>query len=247
MEIVMIRAVQLIPHAPPIEAIKLSDGSLGASIKSLCDLLDLARHGQTARIKRDPALASALVLVSMKTAAGSRLLDVLISYAIPPWLSGLQVTRLSPEKQERAALIRQGAIEAIERAFSDQENAAIPVIDAEPGLSAWQQAQEGLAAILSGVGQLQTAFSSMEHSYTVLLARMAALERPIHTSDKAGLPPERIAHLYILARAWRAKTGAPIAETFANLARHFHVADASDIPAAAWRDVLAWFDGLLGT
>lgn len=86
----------------------------------------------------------------------------------------------------------------------------------------------------------------MEHSYAVLLARMAALERPISTSDKAGLPPERIGHMYTLARAWRTRTGTPIAETLANLARHFHVSDASDIPAVAWRDVLAWFEGLLG-
>lgn len=246
MEIVMIRVVQLIPHAPPIEAIKLSDGSLGASIKSLCDLLDLARHGQTARIKRDPALASALVLVSMKTAAGSRLLDVLISYAIPLWLSGLQVTRLSLEKQERASIIRQSAIEAIEQAFSEQGTLSAPMITAESGLDAWQQVQEGLYAIASGFGQLQSAFSSVEHSNAVLLARVAALERQAYTSDKAGLPPEHIGHMYVLARAYRTKTGVPIAETLANLARHFHVSDASDIPATAWRDVHAWFEGLLG-
>lgn len=245
MTMLVLRSVSIVNHAPPIEAVKLPDGNLGATMKSLCALLDIAVVGQVARIKRNPDLAAALIQLSIGTPSGPRLMDVLISWAIPPWLSGLQVARLSSEKQERAALIRQGAIEAIQQAFNEQGIVPSPLINAEPGLDAWQQAQEGLAAIASGVSQLQTAFASLEHSHTVLLARLAALERPVHTSDKAGLPPERIAHMYILARAVRAKTGVPIAETLANLSRQFRVSDASDIPAVAWRDILAWFEGLL--
>ena len=245
MDRLIIKLIQVAPNIAPIEAVQLADGSLGATIRSLCDLLDVTRQGQVARIRRTPELSSALLLITQATANGPRLFDILLSWAIPIWLSGLSIPRLAPHKQELAGILKIEAIEAIARAFSDQGTSSAPMITAEPGIDAWQQAQEGLAAVLSGFGQLQTAFSSMEHSNAVLLARIAAIERPIQTSDKAGLPPERIGHLYIMARAYRAKTGAPIAETLANLARHFHVADASDIPAVAWRDVSARFDGLL--
>jgi hypothetical protein len=85
----------------------------------------------------------------------------------------------------------------------------------------------------------------MEHSQIVLLARVAALERPVPTSDKAGLPPERIGHMYMLARNVRAKTGVPIADTLAALAARFQIAEAYDLPDAAWPAILAWFEGLL--
>jgi hypothetical protein len=244
MEIAMIKAVQLLPHITPIEAVLLADGSKGATMKSLCLHLDIATHGQTKRIKQDQTLAPALVLVSMRTAAGSRLLDVLSSYAIPRWLAGLNITRLSPEKQERAALIRDRAIEAIDAAFSGVTTAQEQVLLAQSSEGtlavpdAFSTIHEGMLTIIAGMGQLQAGIAALQQTQTTILARLAALEGMPRQYSGSGLPPEKVAHLIVLARALRAKKGIPLEETLASLAAQFCAAHFSDIPAALWPDLL---------
>jgi hypothetical protein len=46
-------------------------------------------------------------------------------------------------------------------------------------------------------------------------------------------------------RSLRAKRGIPIEETLQALASHFGGGHFSDIPAAAWPDVLTWLNALL--
>lgn len=248
MEIAIIKPVPLITNATPLEAILLSDGSKGASMKSLCLPFDLARHGQVARIKRDPSLALALIQVTLKTSAGSRLLDVLLAYAIPLWLSGLNVSRLSPEKQERAAIMREGAIAAIEAAFTNiesQERAAEPQT-ALVAPDAFSLIQEGMLTMIAGMGQLQTGIAALQQTQATILARLAALEGMPRTYSGTGLPPEKVAHLVVLVRALRAKKGRDIDETLGKLAAYFHVGHFSDIPASAWADVLTLLEALMG-
>ncbi len=250
MEIAVIKPVQLIQHITPVEAILLSDGSKGASMRSLCAQVDVTRQGQVARIRRDPALSSALVLLTLKTSAGSKLLDVLLSWAIPLWLAGLDVSRLAPEKQQRAAIIRQRAIEAIEQAFSKpaadgiEEATSVPATIMVP--DAFSVMQEGLQAIVAGVGQLQSGLASLQQTQTTILARLAALEGMPRQYSGTGLPPEKVAHLVVLVRALRAKKGLDIDETLGKLAAYFHVAHFSDIPASAWPDVLTLLEALMG-
>lgn len=248
MEIVVVKQVPLIEHVPPIEAVKLPDKSLGASMKSLCAPLEVARVGQTARIKRTPALARALVLVTIATPGGPQLIDVLLSWAIPIWLSGLQVTRLSPEKQERARIMQERAIAAIEAAFASTEIDQTPEQPRAQVLvqgDAFSLIQEGMLTIIAGMSQLQTGIASLQQTHATILARLAALEGMPRQYSGTGLPPEKVAHLVVLVRALRAKKGVDVDETLERLASQFGVRHFSDIPAAAWPDVLTWLNALL--
>ncbi len=244
MEIAIIKAVQLLPNTTPIEGVLLADGSKGATVKSLCLALDISRQGQTQRIRRDSTLAPALVLVSMKTAAGSRLLDVLSSYAIPRWLSGLDVSRLSPEKQERAALIRERAIDAIDAAFSGELNHQEQARFGQSSQTtltapdAFSLIHEGMLTMIAGMSQLQAGIAALQETQTTILARLAALEGMPRQYSGGGLPPEKVAHLMVLARALRAKKGIALDETLERLAAQFGAAHFSDIPANLWLDVL---------
>ena len=251
MELAIIKAVQLLPNITPIEAVLLADGSKGVSVKSLCLSLDLSTQGQVRRIRRDETLAPALVLVCMKTSAGSRLLDVLSSYAIPRWLSGLNVTRLSPEKQERAALIRERAIDAIDAAFSGemhyQEQARLgqPSHTTLEAPDAFSLINEGMLTMIAGMGQIQAGIAALQETHTTILARLAALEGMPRQYSGSGLPPEKVAHLMVLARALRAKKGVALDETLEQLAAQFGAAHFSDIPAGFWPDVLTMLEARL--
>lgn len=57
----MLALVRLIDDARPIEAGRFEDGRRGATMRSLCAMLEIALHGQRARIRRNPKLAQALV------------------------------------------------------------------------------------------------------------------------------------------------------------------------------------------
>lgn len=147
MQSLLVRSVVIAPGMDPIQAVKLEDGSLGAMMYSLCKPLDISRQGQGARIRRNPDLARALIVYSYASPTGPRMVDVLLSWAIPLWLSGLQIERLAPQKQELARILKSGACEAIERAFKG--DAPETPVKALPASDAWQQAQEGQEGVAS--------------------------------------------------------------------------------------------------
>ena len=55
------------------------------------------------------------------------------------------------------------------------------------------------------------------------------------------LTPQQLAQVYALARKERGRSGMPVSAQLAALAEAFGVADVSDLPDAAWNDVLGWF------
>lgn len=193
---ILVREVCLRSDLQPIEVIQFPDGSTGATVRSLCRLLGISRQGQVQRIKRTPELMVAFIQVSVATPAGPRLFDVLLDYAISIWAIGIDAGRLEPHQQERVALIKEDAVEAIKRAFSDQDDSAV-MEELPPAIDAWEQVQAGLAAIAAGieqtqvglrqaqdgfgqvqagVSQLQRAFIALAQEQQMLLARLAALE-----------------------------------------------------------------------
>lgn len=245
----MIRRVALIEGRVTFEAVKLPDGELGAIIASLCAMLDIATVGQVNRIKRTPQLASALVQYSIATPTGPRLMNILLSYALPLWAAGLQATRLSPEKQELAELIKNQAMTAIQNAFTTHSIASEqPAVESTMLIpsDSFGVMQEGLQAIQTGISQLQNGLISLQQTQATVLARLAALEGMPRQYSGTGLPPEKVAHLVVMVRALRAKKGLDINETLGKLAAYFHVAHFSDIPNSAWPDVLTLLETLMG-
>lgn len=97
-----------------------------------------------------------------------------------------------------------------------------------------------------GLGQVQMGVNGLGHTQEVILTRLAAVERRLFVEDTLDLMPERIGHLYVLARARRDKTGVPIADTLAELARQFGVSEITDIHGAQWPDVVTALEALLG-
>jgi hypothetical protein len=231
-------------------------------------MIGLSRQGQARRIQRTPELAVSYLQVSVATAAGPRLFDILLARALPIWAIGIDIGRLAPHKQEVVMLVKEQAAEIIERAFIGDASEVLiegpaagdtgwqgqaglgsstsgsgPTLPAE----SWQeQMQAGFALMVQGLGQVQKGVAGLGHTQQVTATRLAAVERRLYVEDTLDLLPERLAHLYALARARRAKTGIPIAETLAELAHQFGVAEATDISAAQWPDVLTALEALLG-
>jgi hypothetical protein len=76
--LLVLKSIPIIENRPPIYAVQMADGQFGATLLSLCALLDIDKGRQVARIKRNPMLAEALVLMEVKTQGGRQSADVLM-------------------------------------------------------------------------------------------------------------------------------------------------------------------------
>jgi hypothetical protein len=231
--------VPLIENELPIDAVSMPDKQQGATMRSLCALLDIDKGRQVARIKRNPGLSAALVLMLVETPGGPQSTEVLQSWAIPIWAAGLHTSRLPERKRALALILQQKAFTAIEQAFAQPKNdaPASPPPPPEPAQSSLRQIKEGLLLAVEGL-------SSFEAEYQAVVDRVTTLEggpaRPL-----VGFSPQRLAQINLLAYRARQKHGYPIAMTLAGLAERFQVADVFDLPDKDWPAVLDWFSALL--
>jgi hypothetical protein len=111
-----------------ILAVLLPDGRIAATLKSLCNMLKLTRHGQMERIRNDAALTKELLLVIIETPGGPQATEVLTAKAIPTWLTGLQPSMVAPEKRPLITALKEEAMEVLYRHFFkiDAEQKAAP-------------------------------------------------------------------------------------------------------------------------
>jgi len=117
----------LIPfHGSEILAVRLPDDRVAASLNSLCKMLNLARHGQMERIRRDKNLTEYLLLIRVETMGGPQRTDVLIAEAVPSWVMGVQVEHLAPEKRPLILALKVEVVHVLYRYFfgPDVEQAA---------------------------------------------------------------------------------------------------------------------------
>jgi hypothetical protein len=236
--------VHFIEKEPPIDAVQMPDGQAGATLRSLCALLDIDKGRQVARIKRNSGLSTALVLMVVDTPGGPQPTDVLQAWAVPIWASGLHTSRLPEKKQAVALILQQEAFAAIKQAFTRPENDAPASEAAAPQASAPEAPQKSLRQIRQGLLLAAQGATNFEVEYQVLVERVAALEGG-PAGSTIGVSPQRLAHIYLLAHRARQRYGYRIGDTLAGLADHFRVEDIYDLPEKDWPAILSWFASLL--
>lgn len=250
--------VRLIESEPPIDAAQMPDGHRGAALRSLCAWLDVDKSGQVARIRRNPALSAALVLMVVDTPGGPQPTDVLQAWAIPVWASGLHTSRLPEKKRALALILQQEAFAAIERAFTELEERASaapsPSQSAVPQ-SSWEIGHAYIDSLKADNEDLRQEFHTahqelqnrvalVEHEQHAQALRVAALEAG-DVRSAMGSFSQRLVHIYVLARQLRQRRGYRVADTLAGLADHFRVEDVSDLAETDWPAALVWFESLL--
>lgn len=250
-------SVRIIDSAPPIYAVKIENLHKGATLRSLCAELDLARHAQATRIKRDPALAGALVVVPLDSPGGQQQTEVLLSWAIPIWLSGLNITRLSEEKQALALYMQQKAVDLIEQAFAEPGHATAspPPSQAPAPQSVWQEWRalgDRLEAEYEGLRrevhedrqETRNRLAVVEYDQHNLALRVVAIEAS-DARPAGGLSAQQLGHICQLVQQLHAQQGYRVVDLLTGLADHFRVEDFTALPEKDWPAVLVWFDSLL--
>ncbi|HEU5198014.1 MAG TPA: hypothetical protein VFU32_00165 [Ktedonobacterales bacterium] len=250
MTISIIKTVRVPAIKGPLEGIFFPNGEEGASLRSLCTLLTVARHAQAARIKRNPALAPGLRLAQVELPEGTRVLDVLLDSYIALFITTLQVSRLSPDAQEVAHILQTQAGQAIAKAFAQPqvaESDPIPTAPAPEILSvqgAFDHIQHGFEALQEGLGELQEGFEELKEGFGGLKEHVVGMDQRIVIveQDRLGRRLEsgarfsaaQIGQLFMQLALLREQTGLPIEEAEKQLADQFGVAHIIDIDASKW-------------
>lgn len=168
-----VRLIQTsISGAPPIVVVKLLDGRIGATLRSLCLALSLSLSSQLHRLYRQPIFAASLVTVIVKTEGGLQKVDVLLASAIPLWAGSLQKGHLDSKKYANVLTIQQEFVPALYRAFSD----APP--PAEEKIASESIPQDDLTA------KLVARLAATEGALHDLTSRVAANERLLEATIK---------------------------------------------------------------
>lgn len=103
----------------PILSVRLPDKHIAGTLQSLCDAVQLDRASQLERIRRSRLLNKQLILVPVLTKGGWQQMDVLIAWAIPIWLSGIHLTRLTPEKQQLVLALQETIVDDLYRYYAE--------------------------------------------------------------------------------------------------------------------------------
>jgi len=128
--------VMLFGH--PVWAVRLPDGRIAAAFNDMADALELQRAAQARRVREDDTLENELIPAILLEKDGSEVPgDVLTAWAIPTWLTGIQVSRLAPEKRPTISAFKREAAGVLYAHFSRRPDMlALDVTAPETGADA---------------------------------------------------------------------------------------------------------------
>ena len=112
-------------YGQAILAARFADGRIAASVRAMCDALQLNRQSQMRRIRMDDTITDQLMPVKVVTDGGPQVLEMLTAWATPTWLAGIQASRVAPEKRDAIRAYKREAADALYRHFSQSQQAAL--------------------------------------------------------------------------------------------------------------------------
>lgn len=162
-----------------------SDGRIAAVLTQFCDALSVDRWSQVERIKANPILANCLLEARIETSGGPQITYVLIDWALPLWLAGFQVNRLSGEKRALILILQRDAVDTFSSYFykrgsvpearpRQQEKAPQPPTRLPTQGVGALSVPEALRAI---AGQIETAANHIEQEDREKEARLTSVEQ----------------------------------------------------------------------
>lgn len=243
-----------------IVAVSLPDGRIAATLASLCDALGLTQNSQVRRIRMDDVLADALVSVAIETSSGIQAMVTLTAWAIPLWLTGIQIRKVAEEKRPAILAFKKQAANVLYEHFSrftlpspvtlvpsePIEKPSYPGATAGPDerrkyhldMVAWLDWQDDIRAWQSDTNnRLDGLESEVESLHEVVRLVPELLER----MGPATLSPEHMSSVQAMAKRLHDVGGFSYATIYGELNAAFHVGKYDQIADASWDEVARWF------
>jgi hypothetical protein len=238
-----------------IIAARLPDGRIAASLRNMCDALQLDRPSQMRRIRDDDILVDQLIPVRVETDGGTQTVEMLTAWAIPTWLTGIQLSRVAPEKRDAIKAYKREAADALYRHFSQRraELAAPPnLVPAEPitkperpspdaSPDAWATYHEQMAAWYRWQADIEQWRDSVESRLESVEEITRLVPEILDRLGPATLSPEHQRTVQAGVKRLHEVSGVAYATIHDELRQHFRVGKYEQIPEARWAEVTEWF------
>ncbi len=251
----------------PVMGIRLPDGRIGASLRDMCDAMKIDRPSQVQRIRGDETIAGSLVSVQTSTRGGPQMADFLTAWAIPYWLTGVELSRIKDEQKHQAILLfKRRAADVLYQHFSqptgvhpELSRAVVSVEPTAPAPNAnslaWAEYHRQMVAFYEWKAATDTRIILLEERQDTILEWQESVENRLdeHRRVLAFIPdildrlgPETLtpAHqktLQYYVKQLHDATGKPYSTIYEELKTSFAVPRYQDLPEVEWANVVNWF------
>lgn len=99
-----------------ILSICMANGTIGAGVRMICDLLGVDHPGQVRKLQADSAFHDCFILAKVEIAGKQRVTRFIIAEFIPLWLKEIHPSKVKPEARETLIEFQRVAVQAL-RAF----------------------------------------------------------------------------------------------------------------------------------
>jgi hypothetical protein len=116
-------------YGDELTAIRASDGRVYASLRHMCQALDIDTTAQRQRIQRHKVLSNGLMVCKIQTIQGEREAYVLRADLVPLWLTGVRTSMVKDEIRPKLDKFQEEAAAVLWEAFQEGRLTADPVFD----------------------------------------------------------------------------------------------------------------------
>lgn len=251
----------------PVMGIRLSDGRIGASLRDMCDAMKIDRPSQVQRIRSDETIAGSLISVQTQTRGGPQTADFLTAWAIPYWLTGIELSRIKDEQKRQAILLfKRKAADMLyqhfsqpTRVLSELSRAVVPVEPTAPAPDAnalaWAEYHRQMVAFYEWKAATDTRIVLLEERQDAIMEWQGSVESRLDEHrrvlafipdilDRLGpetLTPEHQKTLQYYVKQLHEATGKPYPTIYEDLKTAFAVPRYQELPEAEWTNVVNWF------
>lgn len=243
----------------PVTGIRLSDGRIGASLRDLCEAMKIDRPSQVQRIRGDETITDSLVSVQIQTRGGPQNADFLTAWAIPYWLTGVELSRIKDEKKRQAVLLfKRKAADVLYQHFSQHKtlpepsHAIIPTAPTQPepnaNALAWAEYHYQMAAFYQWKASTDTRIDSLEEKQVEMEGRLDEHRRVLAFIPEIleRLGPEKLTikhqqQVRTLVDQLSDATDKTHKGIYSDLYIAFEVPRYQEIPEEHWDKVVNWF------
>jgi len=243
----------------PVLGVRLPDGRVGASLRDICDAMKIDRPSQVQRIRGDETIADCLVSVQIQTRGGPQVADILTAWAIPYWLTGVELARIRDEKKRQAILLfKRNAADVLYQHFAQRQAlpepslTVTPVQPSQPAQDAdaltWAEYHQQMAAFYRWKAATDSRIDTLEGWQDTVEARLESHEQVLELIpeilERLGpltLTPAHQSLVQYYVNQLHEATSKTHASIQNNLRLAFNVPSYKDIPESEWGKVVNWF------
>ena len=176
-------------YGDEVTAVRLEDGQVYASLRHMCDALELNARGQRQRIDRSDVLSAGLMVCVTHTIKGERSTIVLRADLVPLWLAGITTKRLATDKRDKLIRFQKEAAKVLWEAFQDGRLTSSDEIDMDALADAGNASAQAyvMARAIMRLSYQQVAMEQKLQSYQQHTdGRLDALETAVNQLTAPG-------------------------------------------------------------